>query len=470
MTKDKTLAVYCWSPHVQAEGVIAVLDNLQEAGVGAVSTTIYVAEPSAPGPGVRREPPEDGGRGLSRIVDRPLWGKQEQFLRVGPAFQHDRSLFENCQLYSPSEPNDLTASQGHVVAEFISEAKRRGMTTYIQISPSGRPPHRDNLTQQQLDSETPRLPNGKPPGERMVNFPPLASPELQSYNTAIATDVLRTYPELDGLLLDRMEQSVYSFDDAFIDFGVHAERFARENGYDFEALRKAAQSAIDSLQSLSNEDLAGVKNGSDIPYVLAAIFRDSPGLAELLRFRASLTANYLGNFRTAADSVRPGVQLVPITFPPPLSLLTGVNFNAYSSSADAVMIKFFTMHWPLIVTYWTESITNANPSLDSGLVARAVSVLFDMEDEPSSNLADYVFPGPDDAHRAGTEAQARKITQTTAEVGNMPILPSVHAYGPMDDVERRWRIGWETGKSGMWVNRYGYLSQEKLDLLKRVTS
>jgi len=42
----KTLAVYCWSPHVQAEGVNAVLDNLQEAGVNTVSTTSYVAEPA----------------------------------------------------------------------------------------------------------------------------------------------------------------------------------------------------------------------------------------------------------------------------------------------------------------------------------------------------------------------------------------------------------------------------------------
>jgi hypothetical protein len=37
-------------------------------------------------------------------------------------------------------------------------------------------------------------------------------------------------------------------------------------------------------------------------------------------------------------------------------------------------------------------------------------------------------------------------------------------------VERRWKIGWETGDSGMWVNRYGYLSEPKLNLLKRVTA
>ena len=79
------------------------------------------------------------------------------------------------------------------------------------------------------------------------------------------------------------------------------------------------------------------------------------------------------------------------------------------AEADAVMIKFFTMHWPLIVTYWTESITKANSSLDPGLVARTVAAGFDMEDEPPSDLDDYVFPGPSDPHRAGTEVSKADV-------------------------------------------------------------
>jgi hypothetical protein len=43
---QKTMAVYCWPPHVQAEGVNAVLNNLQQAGVNTVSTVAYVAEPT----------------------------------------------------------------------------------------------------------------------------------------------------------------------------------------------------------------------------------------------------------------------------------------------------------------------------------------------------------------------------------------------------------------------------------------
>ncbi len=465
---DKTLAVYCWAPHIQAEGINAVLDNLQDAGVGAVSTTTYVAAPAEPGPGVHREPPDNGSRGLSRIIDRPLWGKPEQYLRTGPAFEHNRALYADTS-YAPGRPNDLTAERGHVVADFISAAKRRGIKTFMQISPSGRPLLRPGVSGDAAEADSPRLPDGSIPGERMEHFPPIASPDLQAYNVALVKDVLGAYPELDGLLLDRMEQAVYSFDDAFLDFGPHSERFATENGFDFEVLRSGAISVLDGIRRIGNDDLVAIGSGGDIAYVLTAALRDNPALGQLLSFRSALTTAYLSKLRAAADSVRPGVQLLPLTFPPPMSLLTGADFGSFTAQADALVIKFFTMHWPLIVTYWAQSIVALNPSLDAGLVARTVSILLDMEDEPSSNLEDYQYPGPQDAHRAGTRAQQRKIEQTTVEAGGVPVLPSVHAYGPMDDVERRWRIGWETGRSGMWVNRYGYLSDEKLALLKRVT-
>ena len=267
-----------------------------------------------------------------------------------------------------------------------------------------------------------------------------------------------------------MEQSFYSFPDAFVDFGPHAEPAATDAGFDFEAMGSTTQAILDGIGSLTNAHLVEFADGRDVPFAMVSAFRDNPAIAEVLAFRSTVAGDYLRRFRQAADRVRPGVELVPIAFPPPMSLLTGVDFNKYSRHADAVMIKFFTMHWPMIVTYWSESIVAINPALDIGLIARAVSTLFDMEDEPSSNIDDYAYPEPDTPHPAGTQAQLRKVKQATLAAGGMPILPSVHGYGPLDDVERRWRMRWEGGKHGMWVNGYGYLSQEKLDLLGRVTA
>jgi hypothetical protein len=469
----KTLGIYAWPPHIQAEGVNAVLDNLQSIGATSVSTSTYVAEPAADGEGDRREPPQNGNKGLVREIDRPLWGRKALYLHTGPSFAHDSSLYDG-QKYAPPAPNDLTQKHGRVIHDFLAEAKKRGLKTYIQTSPSRLPTLRDGVDPAERTADVPRLPFGRMPGNRMENFASLASPAVVDYMAAETADILAEYPEADGLLLDRMEQSFYTFDDAFVDYGPHARIAAESYGLDFESINEAVGAALDRFASITNDELDSVTSKLDIPIAFPGVSEprrfSANALNDAMTLRSKITSNLLRTLRESADGVRPGVELVPITFPPPLSILTGVDFAEYAKYADAVMIKFFTMHWPLIVTYWTEGITALNPSVDPNRVARAVSLALELEDNPSSDASDYAYPEPDTPHRAGTEAQKSKIEVATNQAKSMPILPSVHGYGPLADVERRWRIGWETGQFGMWVNRYGYLSEPKLNLLKRVTS
>jgi len=470
---SKTLGIYAWPPHIQAEGVNAVLDNLESIGATSVSTSTYVAEPAIDGEGDRREPPQNGNKGLVRKIDRPLWGRRALYLHTGPSFSHDSKLYEGMK-YAPEAPNDLTRKHGDVIHRFLEEANKRGLKTYIQTSPSRLPTLRDGIAESERLDDTPRLPHGKLPANRMVNFASLASPAVIDFMAAETADIVAEYPEADGLLLDRMEQSFYTFDDAFVDYGEHAKRAAETYGLDFESLNAAVGAAMDRFASITNDELDSIQSKIDIPIAFPRLDQTdantSKSLHDAMTLRSKIATNLLKTIRESADSVRPGVELVPITFPPPLSVLTGVDFAEYSEYADAVMIKFFTMHWPLIVTYWTEGITAMNPSVDRNKVARAVSIALELEDVPSMNASDYAYPEPDTPHRAGTDAQIIKIKSATNQSKNMPILPSVHGYGPLEDVERRWRIGWETGDSGMWVNRYGYLSEPKLNLLKRVTS
>jgi hypothetical protein len=61
-------------------------------------------------------------------------------------------------------------------------------------------------------------------------------------------------------------------------------------------------------------------------------------------------------------------------------------------------------------------------------------------------------------------SQSRKIDLALAQAGaGMAITPIVHGYGPPDDFLRRFRIVAESRAHGIWINRYGYLSDEKLD-------
>ena len=61
-------------------------------------------------------------------------------------------------------------------------------------------------------------------------------------------------------------------------------------------------------------------------------------------------------------------------------------------------------------------------------------------------------------------AQSRKIDLVLAQAGTgLAITPIVHGYGPPDDFLRRFRIVAESRAHGIWINRYGYLSDAKLD-------
>ena len=44
----------------------------------------------------------------------------------------------------------------------------------------------------------------------------------------------------------------------------------------------------------------------------------------------------------------------------------------------------------------------------------------------------------------------------------MAVTPLVHGYGPLDDFLRRFRLVTEGEADGIWINRYGYLSDEKI--------
>ena len=464
----KTLGVIAWPTHIQYEGAEAVLDNLMEAGVNTVSTAPMVVRPTDDPAEGRREPPDDGGEGMVREVDRPIWGKHSLQLKTSPSFVSNGSLYRGLK-YAAPKADDLTADQGKVIGKFLKKAKSRGLETYLQVQICHIPSiDSENSDTPDETDDLPVLPNGEFPRKRMMHFSTIASDDIQDYFCAFAKDVLEAYPDADGLLLDRAEQSFYTVGDAFVDFGPGAKKKAGELGFDFEAMRGAADRLYRRLESISNDDLRRLQTPADLAYEMATLFRSEPALAEVLRFRTAVSDGYLRKIRAAVTTVSPDKKLLPAVFPPPMSLITGVDFEKYADSVDAVLIKFFTMHWPLIVTNWSKELKGLNPDLDEGLLVRALSTIFGMEESGfGSTIADYAYPAPDQPHRAGSEQIVRKIETAIADAkGKTPVIPSAHGYGPFDDAKRRLTRVWETSTSGMWINRYGYLSDEKLEMLK----
>jgi hypothetical protein len=460
--------------YFQSEGVDSVLDSLAAAGVNAIATapSIYKEVDHLPGDDdagsseelPRREPPVDGGAGSVRVVERLLWGKEEVLINPSPSAPPNMEFYKDLK-YQPSQASALTEKEGGLIQRVIDGAHARGMKAYFQVSAVQVPGRHDE--------DMPRLPNGEYPRHRMVHTVSVASEDARAYVCARARDLLTSYPDIDGMRHDWPEHPPYRLGDAFLDFSDNARRIAPRLGFDFEPMRAAADTLYTRLQHLSNTDLEPLSDVHGMPYALAHGMARNSALAEVFRFKAALTTLYVKELREAMDSV-PGTigkELSPNAFPPPLSLLSGMNFGAVSEHADSINMKLYTMHWPQMVHFYAEElIAHNDEQLDEAVLINALSNLFDFEDgRRGTTLDDYIYPPPDKPHRAGQQAQLRKIRQAQVEVGNRADLyPVVHGYGPLDDFDSRLHLAWDAGKAGIWINRYCYLGAEKIAAIGRL--
>jgi hypothetical protein len=155
---------------------------------------------------------------------------------------------------------------------------------------------------------------------------------------------------------------------------------------------------------------------------------------------------------------------------PPFSLITGLDFYAAGDFCASISPKLYTMHWSLIVKFWGDVLLAHNPGLDERLLVRALVNLLDLADDlVDADIDDYGYPAPDEPHPIPNGPQVRKIEQAQdATSGRAKIYALVHGYGPLDDFRRRLQLVADSPADGVWINRYGYLSDEKLDVIRAV--
>lgn len=148
----------------------------------------------------------------------------------------------------------------------------------------------------------------------------------------------------------------------------------------------------------------------------------------------------------------------------------GFDFAGAVDYCTVVFPKLYTMHWSVMVEFWGQVLLEQNPGLDETLVVRALAHLVDLGDEiGAERLSDYGYPEPHEAHPILDAPQFRKIEQVLAEAGeDLKVTPLMHGYGPADDFIRRSQVVADSPADGVWINRYGYLSDEKLSAIGRI--
>jgi hypothetical protein len=441
------------------EGVNPILDGLAKLGVNAVAVNPIVTGEAAEGQG-SWQPPDDAGSS-PRLFDRPLWGKRELWVRSGPSYTPDVSLYADTS-YKPKQPNDLTEAHGHLVGDFIDEALARGFEVYFQIpgaTPSGL-----------QDKDRRKMPDGSIP-DAMVDVGSLASEDSRAYLRAFVQDLLQAYPNVTGFRPDWPEYPCYKLPETFVDFGEPVKIWAEARGIAFEALRLEVGEFYTYLTTqLTNEDIAEFAEVERGRWAQLRLLRRFPAIGAWLRLKTALSLDLLRFWREAITEAGGQEKVLSANaFMPPLTLFTGLDIAGTLEIAQAVSPKLYTMHWSAMVEFWGRALMAKN-DLDEALVVKALVNLFDIDDEATATrISDYGYPGNDEPHPIPDGPQARRIRQVLSDAGGRgKVTPLMHGYGPIDDFARRFRIVAESEADGVWINRYGYLSDAKLEAVGEI--
>ena len=455
---DPNLGITVMPEYAQSEGIEAVLNNIADvAGAGSLTTSPYVAALATYGTG-HREPPSDGGLGGKRLLDRPLWGQRELWMTAAPSFRPDLRLYDGLA-YRPPKADSLTDDQGAVVGRFVDAAKARGVEVWMQIQAATPPCYRVQFGGPQPDDE-PLLPNGAPRTGRVDSNASLASPAVRAYVRAITRDLCQTYPQIDGLKFDWPEYPVYHFDALFFDFNPAMAPHASALGLDLGALARGTTAFLSDLGdgSVRHKAISLDNFGSFRESLLAAY----PVLGELLALRRAVVTDFAKFLRATVDEASQGrCKLFLQSFPPPLNVATGFDPVAIAPLCDAIGVKFYTMHWPLIEADYLSALSSRN-NFSPPQVARMLSHLLQLSPDRPREPDTIRYPEPLDPHAATSGDIRAKFDQVRQESGDTPVWGMSHGYGPLEDVVRRFRA---LGAGPVQVNRYAYLSDAKLAAL-----
>lgn len=450
----RRIGVTVLADYLLNEGVEPLLDNLiARCGCTAVATNPTVTAPAPVGVG-SFQPPDDAGASV-RLFDRPLWGQRALWLHSAASYHPNPAHYADSP-YAPRRTSELTDRSGHVVGEFVRAAKARGLDVYFQVGAAQPPGLRDE--------DRPRLPNGELAARPMAAIGSLASEAIRAYNRAYAADLIEHYPEIDGLRIDWPEYPCYTIDEAFHDFSPHVERRFANASLSAAAIRASLQRSYERLHGgLTNADLERlIEHGEVGAHGLVLVGHSDPEAEEWLRRKQELSTDLIADWAAAAG---PDHRVSANAFPPGYATLTGMDFGAVVHEAESVCPKLYTMHWSLMVEFWGRTLLDANPGLDERLLVRAITGAMGLGHE-GETLADYGYPEPDERHPVPDEPQIAKLVAALQQSRFVaPVHALVHGYGPVDDFRRRVELVPRSGLPGLWVNRYGYLSDEKLDVI-----
>ena len=358
----------------------------------------------------------------------------------------------------------------------VAGARARGLRAHIQISPYTLPGAPGGQSTQSghgggASADRPLRIDGTVAERIVAGHGCLNNPRVRALGLARLREAAHHYGDVDGIFLDWAEYTCYFLEDCFACCCPHCRAAAGAGGYDWARMVADTRALWDRLHRLTPDDLRRAAADSLWPFAIAGEAADYPGYLALLRFKAETVRAAVAELRTALDEVGcAGVALEVNGFAPPWCDITGMDYGLVGAVAQATRCKLFTFHWPMITRWWSETLLAWNPSLDEGAVLRAVVAALGLPasaDERRQSLRDYGMPRPDEPHPIAMAALTRKLDRAVASADDgAPCQAYLHSYRPPEEFARVLAAAAASTARGCWIQRYGYLSDEKLALLR----
>jgi hypothetical protein len=469
----RTRGIVLTPAEVANEGVEPVLDAVCEAGATAVAISPGVFVPTDPDDGVR-EPPLDIA-GQARVLDRPLWGRTVQYLKGYAPYEPDPAIWADVPFPAPT-PAPAEIRVDHA-ARTLHAARARGLRAYVISSPtvlpglpggqsfsSGRAGATHAGRVVRVDDSVARR---QIAGQGCIN-----DPRVRALARARVTETVHRYPDAVGLFVDWAEYTCYLPEDIFTCFCAHCADTATRSGLDWAAIRAGVQEIVTRLRGVTDQDLAKLVDAEPTSIVdglirlSGASDRARAAAAELMRFKARSVVDFSRALRGWVRAAGPGVELGVNGFAPPWNAVTGADFAALASVADTVRCKLFSFHWSMMVGWLGEYLRAGNPALSTELVLAAATAIYRMPVPPGATLADYGMPGPEQPHPIPVTALADRLTEARAGLPPGGRLDAyLHSYRPAAEFGEL-LVATADAADGTWIQRYGYLSDRKLGILR----
>jgi hypothetical protein len=462
MAKRRFLGIVVDPANVQSEGLEQVFDHLQAVETDAIGLWPWLVEPVEAGEGTRI--PDLHIDGYKRLLSRPLWGRRELYVRSFLAYDPDPGLYIDSPYQPPpAAPAGLDRKIPH---RMVEEAHLRGMQVHLGICP---------IIPSKLPSEDrPVRIDGIPVQPPYVaNSACLNNAKGQHYALASIEDMLRNFPMADGLILDWVEFGAYRLEDHFTCFCEHCEREAKAAGIDWELVRRDVAALWDWLHKLTPQSIRRSVRTLENPSELVEQLTHYPGWLHFLKFKAESVVGFYKQVRRLMDGI--GFQAEGLSargWCPPWNRSSGMDYRALAGVCDAVAPKLFTFDHAAMPRWYGETLLAWNPTLSESRILDALIAWMNLPDNfEHRSLAHYAIPAPAEEHPAKLEVYQTRLEEVVDQVdGRARCYPISHSYLPASQWKRMVTLIRDCPVDGMWVNMYGYLSEDKFRILEQIWS